>query len=86
MLRMRFQRKGRKRQPVYRLVIIEDASRRNGRTVDEIGFYNPITKNFQLSFEKVNQWLRIGVRPTKSVNSLLDRPEIFIAALTSKFI
>ena len=44
MLKLRLKRNGRKRQPTYRLVVMESTSRRDGRPVDEVGYYNPITK------------------------------------------
>jgi len=44
MLKIRLKRNGRKRQPSYRLVIMESTIRRDGRPVDEVGYYNPITK------------------------------------------
>lgn len=53
MLKLRLKRNGRKRQPAYRLVIMESTTRRNGRPVDEVGYYNPITKESYFNKEKL---------------------------------
>jgi len=70
MLKLRLKRIGRKRQPSYRLVVMESTSRRDGRPVDEIGYYNPITKKGWVSDEKLVKWLGCGVQPTETVASL----------------
>ena len=44
MLKIRLKRIGRKKRPSYRLVILENKARRNGKPIEEVGFYNPITK------------------------------------------
>ena len=53
MLKLRLKRNGRKRQPSYRLVIMESTSRRDGRPVDEVGYYDPITKKSSFNEEKI---------------------------------
>ena len=57
MLKLRLKRNGRKRQPSYRLVIMESTIRRDGRPVDEVGYYNPITKKSYFNEEKIIKWL-----------------------------
>jgi len=76
MLKLRLKRIGRKRSPFYRLVIIEHTSRRDGCPVDEVGYYNPITKEYDFQIEKIIKWLKIGVKPTKTVKYLLSKSEI----------
>jgi len=60
MLKLRLKRNGRKRQPAYRLVIMESTTRRDGRPVDEVGYYNPITKesvfNEEKNYKMVKLW------------------------------
>ena len=51
MLKMRFKRCGRKRQPTYRIVVMSDTTKRDGKTIQELGFYNPITKEIKLDVE-----------------------------------
>lgn len=76
MLKLRLKRTGRKGSPSYRLVIMENTTRRNGRPVEELGYYNPITKEYKLETEKVKKWLNYGVQPTKTVVGLLKNAEI----------
>jgi small subunit ribosomal protein S16 len=76
MLKLRLKRTGRKRSPSYRLVIMENSFRRDGRPVDEIGYYNPITKKYKFNLEKVKKWLHYGVQPTETVKNLLKKAEI----------
>jgi small subunit ribosomal protein S16 len=76
MLKLRLKRVGKKRSPSYRLVIMENTFRRDGRPIDELGYYNPITKNYKFDTEKIKKWLSYGVKPTETVMSLLKKAEI----------
>ena len=76
MLKLRLKRLGKKRSPSYRLVIMESTSRRNGRPVDEVGYYDPMTKNSKFDTEKIKKWLSYGVQPTETVFHLLKKAEI----------
>ena len=76
MLKLRLKRLGKKRSPSYRLVIMENTSRRNGRPVEEVGYYNPMTKNYKFDTDKIKKWLNYGVQPTETVLSLLKKAEI----------
>jgi len=73
MLKIRLKRLGCKKNPSYRLVILENKSRRNGKSIDEVGFYNPITKECRINSGKVNKWLKYGAKPTKTVLNLLEK-------------
>jgi len=76
MLKLRLKRMGRKKQPAYRLVIMENATRRSGRPIDELGSYNIFTKQVFFNNEKIIKWLNYGVQPTKTVESLLKKSGI----------
>jgi len=76
MLKMRLKRNGRKGQPTYRLVIMENKTRRDGRPVDEVGYYNPITKESYLNEEKIVKWLNYGIKPTETVFQLLKKANL----------
>jgi small subunit ribosomal protein S16 len=76
MLKLRLKRIGRKRAPSYRLVIMENSSRRDGRPVEEVGYYNPVSKQYNLDRPKIKKWLNSGVKPTKTVFYLLKKAEI----------
>ena len=76
MLKLRLKRTGKKRSPSYRLVIMENTFRRDGRPIDELGYYNPLTKQYKFDVEKIKRWLSYGVKPTQTVSSLLKKAEI----------
>lgn len=76
MLKLRLKRIGRKRTPFYRLVIMEHSNRRDGRPVDEVGYYNPITKQSYFNTLKILEWLKVGVKPTETVFQLLKKANI----------
>jgi small subunit ribosomal protein S16 len=76
MLKIRLKRLGKKRYPFYRLVIMESTSRRNGRPIDEVGYYNPMTKDYKFDPDKIKKWLSYGVQPTETVLNLLKKAEI----------
>jgi len=79
MLKLRLKRNGRKRQPSYRLVIMESTIRRDGRPVDEVGYYSPITKKSYFNEEKIVKWLTCGVQPTETVLQLLKKSNLIKA-------
>ena len=76
MLKLRLKRIGRKRAPSYRLVIMENTTRRDGRPIDEVGYYDPISKNYNFDGSKIQKWLSYGVKPTPTVLNLLKKAEI----------
>jgi small subunit ribosomal protein S16 len=76
MLKLRLKRIGRKCSPIYRLVVMENTTRRDGRPVEEIGYYDPISKEYNFEIEKIKKWLDNGVQPTETVISLLKKANI----------
>ena len=77
-LKIRLKRMGMKKDPFYRLVVSESTSPRDGRFVEEIGYYNP-TKNpviLQVDEEKALSWLAKGATPTDTTRSLLSQAGI----------
>ena len=78
MLKLRLKRVGRKRSPSYRLVVMENTFRRDGRPIEEVGYYNPLTKEYKFQQEKIKKWLNVGVKPTETVFHLLKKAEIII--------
>ena len=71
MLAIRFKRVGRKHQPSFRIVVAEKRSKRDGLSIDDIGFYNPITKEFGVKKERLEHWLKFGAKPTPTVHNIL---------------
>ena len=76
MLKLRLKRTGRKRSPSYRLVIMENSFRRDGKPIEEVGYYNSLTKNYKFDDEKIKKWLEYGVQPTETVANLLKKADI----------
>ena len=76
MLKLRLKRTGRKRFPSYRLVIMENTTRRDGKPIEELGYYNPLTKKSHFEVDKIQKWLSYGVKPSQTVLSLLKKAEI----------
>ena len=76
MLKLRLKRAGKKRSPSYRLVIMEHTTRRDGRSIEEVGYYNPITKQSKFDAEKIQKWLSVGAKPTETVMDLLKKAQI----------
>ena len=76
MLKLRLTRTGRKKQPAYRLVIMEHSTRREGRPVEFVGYYNPLTKESEFKAEKIQKWLKVGVQPSETVSNLLKKAKI----------
>ena len=76
MLKLRLKKIGRKRQPSYRLVVMDTKTRRDGRPIDEVGYYSPLTKEGRFETEKIIKWLENGVKPTETVQSLLRKAKI----------
>lgn len=77
--RMRLARLGAKKRPFYRVVVIDQRSRRNGRVADQVGTYNPIPNPavIELDEAKVLRWLSVGVSPSETVVGLLKRTGIW---------
>ena len=76
MLKLRFKKTGRKGSPSYRLVIMEHTTKRDGRPIEEVGFYNSITKECSFKTEKINNWIKVGAKPTSTVLNLLKSKRI----------
>ena len=76
MLKLRLKRVGRKRSPSYRLVIMENTYRRDGRPIEELGYYDPISKKYNFDIVNIKRWLNYGVKPTKTVLGLLKKANI----------
>lgn len=71
--KIRLQRKGKKGQPFYHIVIADGRAPRDGRFIEKIGFYNPLTKpaEIEINFESALNWLQKGAQPTDTVKSIL---------------
>ncbi len=71
MLRIRLKRLGAKKAPVYRVIVINSTTRREGKPVEELGYYNPKTKEMKLNKEKALAWVSKGAQPSETVKYLI---------------
>jgi small subunit ribosomal protein S16 len=73
-VKIRLMRKGRKKKPLYRIVVIEDSNQRDGKTIEDIGTYNPHTEPASVTVkeERVKHWISVGAQPSNTVNRLLS--------------
>ena len=77
-VKIRLRRMGAKKAPFYRLVVADSRYPRDGRFIEEVGTYNPMTNPAEIKIdkEKVEKWLATGAQPTDSVKSLLKKSGI----------
>ena len=75
MVRIRLKRMGRKRKPFYRVVAADSRSPRDGRHIEVLGYYNPMTEplTIELKMDRVNYWLGVGAQPSDTAASLIKR-------------
>lgn len=71
MLKIRLKRLGAKKQPSYRIVVVNSTSKRDGKPVQELGHYNPKTKVMKLDKQTALDWISKGAQPTDRVQYLL---------------
>ena len=72
-VKIRLRRAGAKKKPFYRIVVADSRSPRDGRCVEEIGYYNPLTKDLKLDGEKAEYWITKGAQPTDTVRYLIKK-------------
>ena len=75
MVKIRLQRVGKKKAPYYHVVVADSRSPRDGKIVEKIGTYNPMTEpaTIELDNEKVAQWIKNGAKPTDTVKALIEK-------------
>ena len=73
MVKIRLQREGKKKAPFYHIVVADSKSPRDGKIIEKIGSYDPMTEpsTIVLDSEKVEQWIKNGAQPTDTVKSLI---------------
>lgn len=73
MLKIRLKRCGRKKSPSYRIVLMASQSRRDGRAIEELGYYNPLRNQLVYNQERIELRLSQGAQPTPTVKNFLIR-------------
>ncbi len=73
-VKIRLARHGAKKRPYYRVVVADGRMPRDGRYIEEVGRYNPLTnpKTIDINLEKVDEWMAKGAQPTNAVSHLID--------------
>ena len=77
MIKLRLKRLGKKREASYRIIAINNLSRRDGRPLEELGFYNPRTKEVKLDVPGIVKRLQQGAQPSDTVRRILEKNNVF---------
>lgn len=72
MLKIRLKRLGRKKKPFYRIIAIDSRSKRDGRPIEELGFYNPLNKDKQVNIIKIRDRIKHGAQITEAVKNVIE--------------
>ena len=72
-VKIRLKRMGSKKNPFYRVVVADSRAPRDGRFIEELGFYNPNTKEKNIDKEKAAEWIAKGAQPTETVRVLISK-------------
>lgn len=77
-VKIRLRRIGAKKAPFYRIVVADSRYPRDGRFIEEIGYYNPLTEpaEVKVDAEKAKKWLENGAQPTETVRALLKKQNV----------
>lgn len=86
MVKIRLKRMGANKKPFYRIVVADSRSPRDGRFIEEIGYYNPVSnpKMVKINEEKAVKWLNTGAQPTETVKNLFKANGVLEAFEASK--
>lgn len=78
-VKIRLKRIGAKKSPFYRIVVADSRAARNGRFIEELGYYNPLTepKTVKIDNDRAQNWLNNGAKPTDSVNRLFEANGVY---------
>ncbi len=77
MIKLRLKRFGKKREVSYRIVAMHSTTRRDGRPLQELGFYNPRTDETRLDVPAIVKRLKEGAQPTDTVRAILNKAQVF---------
>jgi small subunit ribosomal protein S16 len=79
-VKLRLQRMGKKKQPMYKIVAVDSRSKRDGRFIDAVGVYNPLTNPITITLkeDRIFHWLERGAQPTDTVKNLLSRRGVWL--------
>ncbi|MBR3163511.1 MAG: 30S ribosomal protein S16 [Clostridia bacterium] len=74
MVKIRLQRQGKKKAPFYHIVVADSRSKRDGKIIEQLGTFDPMTepRTVILDKEKVEKWIKNGAKPTDTVKRLIE--------------
>ena len=77
MVKIRLRRMGAKKNPFYRIVVADSRAPRDGRCIEELGFYDPLAdgEKIKVDLERAKYWIENGAQPTDTVRGLLKKAE-----------
>ena len=75
-VKMRLRRMGAKKAPTYRVIVADSRSPRDGRFIEEIGYFNPRSDELKIDADRAKAWLSNGAQPTDTVKALLKKSNI----------
>lgn len=80
-VKIRLKRMGAKKSPFYRIVVADSRRARDGKFIEELGYYNPLTnpKTVKVDAEKANAWIATGAKPSDTVNRLFKENGVYEA-------
>lgn len=75
MVAIRLNRQGTKDRPYYKIVVVDNRKRRDGRYIEQIGTYNPMIEgtNFKIDLEKIDKWIGEGAQPSDTVRDIIKK-------------
>ena len=78
MVKIRLRRMGAKKNPFYRIIVADSHDPRDGRCIEELGTYDPLTNpaTVKVDAERAKYWLGVGAQPTETVKALLKKAEV----------
>lgn len=76
MIKLRLKKYGRKGQPCYRIVAMDSRVKRDGKSIEELGFFNPRTNETHLKYDEINKRLQNGAQPTRTVKNIFLKAKI----------
>jgi small subunit ribosomal protein S16 len=78
MIRIRLKKYGKKGQPCYRIVVMDTRVKRDGRSIEELGFYNPISNETMLKFARIKERLKNGAQVSDTVKNIFIKAKIIL--------
>jgi small subunit ribosomal protein S16 len=75
MVKIRLKRLGYKKNPIYRIIVITSQEKREGRAIEELGYYNPKRKELKLNKISASEWIKKGAQPTDTVKYLIENSD-----------